>query len=412
MEKNELRKHIDYVIQCTKELGLSQSTVDHYLRHYEAVFLYCTENGIDAFTYQQAADFCKAKYGTDSRSQTSSAKDARKSAYTIARYFEDGEFSWKSTTFAIHNPVLEEYRNLMAEFKQELSTRLSPNTVRPEIIIVRQFLCFLEQTGVPDARCITSENVLDFVRQKAPDHKGSMPRLLRTMRNFVCFLQSKGIVDLDVDRFLCTAGRCRQKALPCFTDEELQAIFSQIDRTTDKGRRDYAIFLLAMRTGMRASDISDLKLTDICWAEKTIQIIQKKTKVSLRLPLPIDAGNAIADYILHSRPRVDNPYVFLRTLSPVSDTPVSPTLFNIALREYVEAAGIARTGWDGKSFHALRRTAGTKMVSSGVPVSTVAQILGHGNIESTKRYISLDAEKLRECCLDIGSMHTRKEGLV
>ena len=412
MEKNELRKHIDYVIQCTKELGLSQSTVDHYLRHYEAVFLYCTENGIDAFTYQQAADFCKAKYGTDSRSQTSSAKDARKSAYTIARYFEDGEFSWKSTTFAIHNPVLEEYRNLMAEFKQELSTRLSPSTVRPEMIIVRQFLCFLEQTGVPDARCITSENVLDFVRQKAPDHKGSMPRLLRTMRNFVCFLRSKGIVDLDVDRFLGTAGRCRQKALPCFTDEELQAIFSQIDRTTDKGRRDYAIFLLAMRTGMRASDISELKLTDICWAEKTIQVIQKKTKVSLRLPLPIDAGNAIADYILHSRPRVDNPYVFLRTLSPVSDIPVSPTLFNIALREYVEAAGIARTGWDGKSFHALRRTAGTKMVSSGVPVSTVAQILGHGNIESTKRYISLDAEKLRECCLDIGSMHTRKEGLV
>lgn len=410
MEKN-LRKHIDYVIQCMKGLGLSQSTVDHYLRHYEAVFLYCTENEIAAFTYQQAADFIKTKYGTDSRSWTSSAKDARKAAYTIARYFEDGKFSWKATTFTTHDPASEEYKELMADFKQELSKRLSPGTVRPEMIIVRQFLYFLEQAGVPDALSITSEKVLDFVRQEAPNHRGSMPRLLRTMRNFVCFLRSKGIVDLDADRFLGTAGKCRQKALPCFTDDELRSIFSQIDRTTDKGRRDYAIFLLAMRTGMRASDISELKLTDISWTERTIRVIQKKTKVSLLLPLPIDAGNAIADYILHSRPRLDNPYVFLRILHPVSSIPVNPTLFNVALREYVEAAGIVRTGWDGKSFHALRRTAGTKMVASGVPVPTVAQILGHRDIESSKRYISLDTENLRECCLDLGSMHTRKEGL-
>lgn len=410
MEKLNLREHIDYVIQCTKELGLSPNTVDHFLRHYKAVFLFCTENGIDAFTYQDAADFCKSKYGTDF--QKSLAKDARKVAYVIARYFENGEFSWKATTFTTHNPSSGEYKELMAGFNQELSKKLCPGTVRPEMIIIRQFLYFLEQTGVEEASSITSGNVLDFVRREAPNHKGSMPRLLRTLRNFVCFLRTRGIVDLDADRFLGTAGRSRQKALPCFTDDELQSVFSQIDRTTDKGRRDYAIFLLALRTGMRASDISELKLTDISWTERTIRVTQKKTKVSLLLPLPIDVGNAIADYILHSRPRADNPYVFLRILHPVSGIPVSPTLFNVALREYVEAAGIARTGWDGKSFHALRRTAGTKMVVSGTSISTVAQVLGHGNIESSKRYIALDTEKLRECCLDLGAMHTRKEGLV
>lgn len=411
MEKN-LRAHIDYVIQCMKGLGLSQSTVDHYLRHYEAVFLYCTENGIDAFTYQQAADFIKTKYGTDSQSWTSSAKDARKVAYTVARYFEDGKFSWKTTTFPTHDPVSEEYKELMADFQQELSKRLSPGTVRPEMIIVRQFLYFLEQAGVSNALFITSGNVLDFVRQEAPNHRGSMPRLLRTLRNFVCFLREKGIVDLDADRFLGTAGRCRKKVLPCFTDDELRSVFSQIDRTTDKGRRDYAIVLLAVRTGMRASDISKLKLADISWTERTIRVVQKKTKTALLLPLPVDAGNAIADYILHSRPRVDSPYVFLRLLYPVSGMPLNPTLFNVILRGYVEAAGIDRTGWDGKSFHALRRTAGTKMVVSGVPISTVAQVLGHRNMESSKQYIALDTEKLRECCLDLSSMHTRKEGLV
>lgn len=52
------------------------------------------------------------------------------------------------------------------------------------------------------------------------------------------------------------------------------------------------------------------------------------------------------------------------------------------------------------------------MVMSGVPISTVSQILGHGSMESSKRYISLDTETLRECALDLGEMHTEKEGLV
>ena len=410
MENLNLREHIDYVIQCTKDLGLSQSTIDRYVRHYEEVFLYCTKNEIETFSYQDAADCCNLKYGTDF--QNSRARPARKAAYTVARYFDIGEFDWSSVTFITRNPESAEYKELIRLFKQELSKKLSPGTVRPEIIIIRQFLYFLEQAGVWDVFCITSDNVLDFVRQEAAHHKGSMPRLLRTLRNFVCFLRARGIVDLDADRFLSTAGKCRQKVLPCFTDDELQAVFSHIDRTTDKGRRDYAIFLLAMRTGMRACDIAKLKLSDISWMERTIKVIQKKTKVSLLLPLPVDVGNAIADYILHSRPKLDSPYVFLRQLHPVSDIPLNPTLFNVALRRYVEAAGINRIGWDGKSFHALRRTAGTKMVVSGVPISTVAQVLGHVNIESSKRYIVLDTEKLRECCLDLGSMYTRKEGLV
>lgn len=410
MEKLNLREHIDYVTKCTKELGLTKRTVAHYIRHYEEVFLYCTENGIDVFTHQDAAELCRLKYGAESKKST--AKDARKAAYTVARYFENGEFRWEHVTFITRDPISAEYKELMTLFKQELSKKLSPGTVRVEMIIVRQFLYFLEQAGVWDVPSITSENILDFVRQEAEYHKGSMPRLLRVMRNFVCFLRDRGFADLDADRFLGTAGRCRQKVLPCFTDNELQAVFSQIDRTTDKGRRDYAVFLLAVRTGLRACDISELKLADISWEERTIRIVQKKTKTSLILPLPVDAGNAIADYILRSRPRVDHPYVFMRLVHPVLGAPVNPTLFNIALRGYVEAAGIDRAGWDGKSFHALRRTAGTKMIVSGVPVSTVSQILGHGNVESSKRYIALDTENLRECCLDLGPMHTRKEGLV
>lgn len=407
METNILRTHFDYLIQCTENLHLDRPLYNRYKARYEEIYLYCLEKQAAVFTYQDAAHYCSVKCPYRKKY---AAKETAKAAYTVARYFEDGDFSWKYVTFP-RLPICKDYAELIEKFRQELSKQLSPDTVRTAIIIIRQFLHFLQQSGKEDAGSITTDDVLDFVRREAPNHKGSMAKLLRTMKKFVCFLRSEDIVDLDADRFLGKAGRCRRKALPCFTDDELRSIFAQIDRTTDKGRRDYAIFLLAVRTGMRASDIAGLKLTDISWAERVIRIVQKKTKVSLQLPLPTDAGNAIADYILHSRPGMDNPYVFLRTLPPFSDIPVSPSLFNAALRGYMEAAGIAHTGWDGRSFHALRRTAGTKMVASGVPVSTVAQILGHRDMESSKRYISLDTGNMRECCLDIGSMRTRKEGL-
>lgn len=107
-----------------RELGLSQSTVCHYVRHYEAVFLYCIENGID-FSCQDATDFCKIKYGAEL--QKSTAKDARKAAYTVARYFENGEFSWEPVAFTTSNPASKAYKELMAEFQKELSkSRVNP----------------------------------------------------------------------------------------------------------------------------------------------------------------------------------------------------------------------------------------------------------------------------------------------
>lgn len=408
MENRTLREHIDYLIQSTKELQLSPYSFNRYQKRYEEVFLYCTQNQLDTFQFQDAADFCALQC----RGQKAfKVREITKISYTVASYFKTGNFSWKPI-FPTHYPVSETYEELLEEFRLELLKDLRSGTVRVAMGTARQFLFFLEQTGVTCVVSVTTEDVLDFVRHMAPKRQASMSELLRTVRKFCGFLRSKNIVDLDAERFLMTAGRCRQKVLPCFTDDELKAIFSQIDCMSDKGRRDYAIFLLSLRIGLRASDIARLKLTDIHWKESTILVEQKKTGVALELPLPVDVGNAIVDYILHSRYQTDNPYLFLRLRNSPVMSPIGPTAFNSYLRGYMKKAGIVCVGWDGRSFHGLRRTAGTNMVKSGTPISIVAQILGHRSIESSKRYISLDAERLRECSLDLGVMHTRKEGLI
>jgi integrase len=82
------------------------------------------------------------------------------------------------------------------------------------------------------------------------------------------------------------------------------------------------------------------------------------------------------------------------------------------ISRYLTKAGVQHKAWDGKSFHAFRRSLGTRLVEAETPLPVVAEILGHVNIESTQRYISLNSEKMRVCCLDISEYATRKEGLV
>jgi len=141
-------------------------------------------------------------------------------------------------------------------------------------------------------------------------------------------------------------------------------------------------------------------LTDINWKHNELHIIQKKTGQSLSIPFGSDTGKAIADYILQGRPDTDVPYVFLRVEPPyrkLADTAVTSNI----LAKYMKKAGITHLPGDGKTFHALRRSMGTWMLESKVPLPTISQILGHRNIDSTKRYLSLATSMLSECALDI-----------
>lgn len=64
--------------------------------------------------------------------------------------------------------------------------------------------------------------------------------------------------------------------------------------------------------------------------------------------------------------------------------------------------------FDGKGFHSLRRAVGRNMVTSGVPVNTVNQVLGHTAMNSAKKYISLDSKNLKECALDFTGIEVAK----
>jgi integrase len=82
------------------------------------------------------------------------------------------------------------------------------------------------------------------------------------------------------------------------SDNQIDAIYTfrqNVERPIEL--RNAAIIMLGLRMGLRASDIVNLNLTDISWKDSAISIIQQKTGVHLKLPLPVDVGNSLYRYI-------------------------------------------------------------------------------------------------------------------
>ena len=80
-------------------------------------------------------------------------------------------------------------------------------------------------------------------------------------------------------------------------------------------------------------------------------------------------------------------------------------------KRYQRKAGINRQALDGKGFHGLRRRLAKKLLVSGTPSTTIAQILGHSDVSSVRQYLSLDTSNIKECALSFSGIEFDGKGL-
>jgi integrase/recombinase XerD len=147
---------------------------------------------------------------------------------------------------------------------------------------------------------------------------------------------------------------------------------------TALGRRDYALIITLLRLGLRRSEVATLRLDDIDWRASELVVMGKSARRD-RLPLPADVGEAIASYLRRGRPASDRREVFLQARAPFD--PIAPG---------VPGAGVAEVG-----SHRLRHTVACEMVSAGVPLAQIAQVLRHHSLQTTAAYARVDLDRLR-----------------
>ena len=135
--------------------------------------------------------------------------------------------------------------------------------------------------------------------------------------------------------------------------------------------------------GLRASDIANLKLTDISWKESSISFIQQKTGVHLKLPLPVDVGNSLYRYICEGRPQSNSHHVFVHHRAPYCrfGSVTFGRLLKAAVTDQCESEAI-------HGFHVARKTFASKLLATGNPVTTIAAALGHVGVDTVDEYLA------------------------
>ncbi len=399
------------VLAAATRAGLSEATIAYYGRCGTAVCRYCETQSIEVFSDSARDGFVAAQAARFERGEIGLVflSGLTKIAWLMWEFGVAGQVEW--------HRYRREPKALPGDFEDTLrsfrdwcvNSGLAESSTNLVCLYARQFLHHLQRSGCVELATANEGNVRRFLVAAAGKHSSGIGNVVWALKKFFGFLNRAGKSNLIVERKLTVPSPKRVRALPCFTADEVEQILAAIDTDTVRGKRDYAMACLALTTGLRACDVVRLRLEDIDWRRDEIRIIQQKTSRRLVLPLPTQAGNAIADWLLHARPKTHAPEVFVRVNRPfvgLSDA-AGP---NIVAR-WFKVAGITHRAFDGKTFHAFRRTAGTRLIVSGADLALTAQVLGHARIDSSKRYLSLHDAAMAECCLPLPGLVSTHEGL-
>ena len=257
---------------------------------------------------------------------------------------------------------------------------------------------------------ILLENYLMKCRKKH-NSQGTLRTKQMKLCQFFEYIEGRNIqlaclTSADLSNFMTTLCRCRRPTL--YTDEdipetwtptEVKQLLSAVDRSNPIGKRDYAMFLLAILLGMRAGDICNLRFKNLDWNQKLITYTQQKSGKVSALPLLPVIGEAIIDYLRNGRLDSNCDNVFIRHLHPYGGFQSSAAVSS-ALKKYITYAGLTRK--NRKAIHSLRRTLASTLLMDGTPLLTISNILGHSSPKTTTGYTKVNLPALRKCALSYG----------
>jgi integrase len=207
---------------------------------------------------------------------------------------------------------------------------------------------------------------------------------------FLHFLFERGDISRDLS-IIVPRYRERQPLPAVYTVAEIRRIESSIDRTTPRGKMDYAIVLLASRMGLRRSDIVNLTFSSIDFKCDRLRMIQKKNGAELDLLLVAPVKEALIEYL--------NAYGISEMIGKVFPS-IDPMYVSLLVTKQMKSSGIAING-RRKGPHALRSSLATSMVNDDISYETIRHILGHQDHDTVRKYAKLDIEKLRKCALEV-----------
>ena len=419
MTNERLKQAAELFYEKISQKKYAEATLRNYHQRINSLLRYCDAKDLESFNYEEAENYShwlgeKVDHG---EIKDKHAGFLRNLALAFADFnsippeAQDTYVFVPHTTFiSSKNTLNTDSRKIFDEFSDYLDEIYAPDSIRGYLLISSPLLHYLDENAIPLSE-VTPQIIRNYLVFIAPKRPNSMDNVVFGVRVFLRFLFERKYIDWSPEMMVFRMPPSRKKVPVAYTDKEIHTILDSIDISNATGKRDYAIIVMSLLTGLRSIDIRNLKLSDIDWESDRIHIVQHKTNRELIIPLLPAVGNAIADYILNARPESSEGYVFLSHGRGAVGEPMGPGTIINRMRIYLNETGVKKSGNDGKDFHALRKTFATNLLMSGTPLESVASALGDAGVQAAKPYLALDDENLRLCCPEKMAHPCRKEGL-
>lgn len=283
------------------------------------------------------------------------------------------------------------------DFKKylRLELSLSENTVNAYIHDVEKLRTFAEKKHNLNVKDIQEFHIQEFLADLYDNNldRRTQQRILSGIKSFFSFLEMENEVHTNPTE-LVESPKTGRKLPDFLTVAEIDRIISSIDLSEPLGHRNAAIIETLYSCGLRVSEIINLKISNLYFADEFIRIVGKGNKERI-VPIGERAVKSLNLYLDRRKlmfiNRKDEDIVFLnrsgKKLSRVA-------IFNL-IKKYAKQAGIAKN----ISPHTVRHSFATHLIENGADLRAVQQMLGHESILTTEIYTHLDQTFIRNVIL-------------
>ena len=402
MKKKPLKELLLNLEQELLRLGYTKGSMKFYRNRWQKIIKFAEERNEIYYSEQIGIDFIEKYFHILQKDfdKTLCQKDTQE--LRIIRMIGD---------FQLHNTVLRRYykhkelltnkyyKSISSDFKMYCESKgYSKVTVDHYVGKSERFMDYLVSQGIYDCHSINLTLIHDYIKTLAGYTYKTVEQNICSIRTFLRYLLHQDILSVDLASKTPMVQARKQTRIPSvWTKEELSTLIGAIDRGSPKGKRDYAIILLACVLGLRVTDIKNLTFDCFHWEEKKLIFVQSKTREKVILPIISEVGWAVIDYLKYGRPKVDSSIVFVRHMAPFLPFSEGDHLSQL-IKDYMRVAHLA-TLKKHRGMHSLRHTAASRMLEHGTPLVVISDILGHADTDSTAVYLKVDLNKLKECCL-------------
>jgi integrase/recombinase XerD len=280
---------------------------------------------------------------------------------------------------------------LLAQYRDYLSGErgLAAESVRCYLVQGRKLIGELGEPLEESLRQLDAAAITSFIMRQSRQAAStwSAKTLVTATRSLLRFLHVKGLITAPLAGAVPAVAGWRLSALPRGLEPaQVEAIIAAPDPASRSGLRDRAILMLLARLGLRGAEAAGLQLADIDWQAGEITVTGKGSQTET-MPLPADAGQALADYLTKGRPRCSCAAVFVTSRAPYHQ--ITPSVVRALMPRACDHAGLPRAG-----AHRLRHSLATGVLRAGAPLSEVGQLLRHRSQLSTSVYAKIDYARL------------------